>query len=241
VFCEGAESWYLCHTRAVHNPFEFQKRDVERPYQRPIFSISPRLSKILVNLSGAKPNDILLDTFCGYGTILQEAILMSMDIRGIDIDEKCVEATKKNLKWLSKEYNIKINDVDDKIFLGDAKKLDQYFEENSIDAIATEPPLGPPLKKLPPTKIAERIIEDLEPLYYSSFQSFYKVLKPNKRISIVLPCIKTSTGKFVKFDPIELTREIGFGAIPLSLEHTTLIDAEMRHRVLREIYVFKKF
>lgn len=40
------ENFYLGKTLFVHNPFEFQKRDVKRPAQRTIFSIPPRLCKI---------------------------------------------------------------------------------------------------------------------------------------------------------------------------------------------------
>lgn len=44
LFCIGNRETIVGRTIAVHNPFEFQKRDVEKPVQRKIFGISPRTS-----------------------------------------------------------------------------------------------------------------------------------------------------------------------------------------------------
>jgi tRNA G10 N-methylase Trm11 len=68
------EETYIGTTIQVHNPFEFKKRDIERPVQRAALNIPPRLSKILINLT-EKDSGILLDPFCGIGTILMEAML----------------------------------------------------------------------------------------------------------------------------------------------------------------------
>ena len=54
---------------------EVKNRDMNKPIRRESLAISPRLSKILINLSGAKPHDLMLDPFCGIGGILQEALL----------------------------------------------------------------------------------------------------------------------------------------------------------------------
>ena len=60
VVC-ASEKFYIGITSSLHDPLEFQKRDIGRPVQRAIFSIPPRLANILINLSGAKACDILLD------------------------------------------------------------------------------------------------------------------------------------------------------------------------------------
>lgn len=224
---------YIGVTKAIHNPFEFQKRDVGRPAQRTIFSIPPRLAKILVNLSRAKEGDKLLDPFCGMGTILQEAVLNGINIIGLDIDEKCIEGSKENLRWLNKEYNLNLN-VDEKVRHGDARSLSEYFQRNSIDAIATEPYLGPPLKSKPTESEAYKIFENIENLYEESLREMYIVLKPKKRIAIVSPCIKTTKSKFVKFDFQSIVRKIGFRMVD------SFIDAEERHKTFREIFVIEK-
>ncbi|MBT4376802.1 hypothetical protein HOD29_05495, partial [archaeon] len=58
---------------------EIEKRDMKKPVRRESLAISPRLSKIMVNLSGIKTGK-LLDTFCGVGTILQEALLQDFEV-----------------------------------------------------------------------------------------------------------------------------------------------------------------
>jgi tRNA G10 N-methylase Trm11 len=224
---------YIGVTKAIHNPFEFQKRDIGRPIQRTIFSIPPRLAKILINLSGAKEGDKLLDPFCGIGTILQEAILNGINIIGLDIDENCIRGSKENLRWLSTEYNLNLN-IDDKVKQGDARRLSEYFQRNSIDAIATEPYLGPPLKNKPKESEAYKIFEDIENLYEESLREMYIVLKPKKRIAIVSPCIRISKTRDVKFDFQSIVRKVGFKMV------NSFIDAEERHRTFREIFVLEK-
>ena len=75
LLCIGKEETWVGTTVAVHNPFEFQKRDVCKPNQRRIFAMPPRIARIMVNLSACTPGKVLLDPFCGVGTILQEALL----------------------------------------------------------------------------------------------------------------------------------------------------------------------
>ena len=232
IACSSRDKVYIGITQVVHNPFEFQKRDVGRPRQRIIFSISPRLANILINLSQAKEGDILLDPFCGIGTILQEAALNGIIIRGMDIDEECVKAAKENLKWLSKEYNL--SSLDEKIMTGDSRNLSEYFERNSIDAIATEPYLGPPLKKKPSLNEINKIFEEIQDLYDDSLREIYKVLKPGKRIAIVSPCIRTTKSKCVNFDFRSIAAKNGFKIV------NSFIDAEARHKTVREIFIIQK-
>ena len=51
LFCIGRTETWVATTVAVHNPFEFQKRDIYKPNQRKIFGMPPRLARIMVNLS----------------------------------------------------------------------------------------------------------------------------------------------------------------------------------------------
>lgn len=227
-----SKKFYIGTTQALHNPFEYQKRDMERPVQRPIFSIPPRLANIMINLAGAKEDDILLDPFCGIGTILQEAALRKIKIRGIDKDEICIESAKQNLLWLAKEYKLQL-DLE-KIRHGDATRIGEYFDGNSIDAIATEPYLGPPLKGNQSQEDVKAIFEEIRPLYEKTLKEMYKVLKKGKRAAIVSPCIRTRGNRTVKFDFKELAERAGFKII------NSVTDAEKRHRTIREIFVIEK-
>ena len=242
--CIGKEKTYIGTTVAVHNPFEFQKRDVQRPVQRIIFSIPPRLSRIMINLAKTKPGDVLLDPFCGIGSILQEALLMGIDIRGVDTDFNCINGAKRNLNWIKQNYKVEAGNLDKKIFVGDAGKLSRYFPKESIDAIVTEPYLGPPLKSVPSVKKARQIIDEVRPLYQKVLKEMYFVLKKGGCVSIVSPLFRTIENVEVKLEMEKIARNTGFSIVnPIERMVTGLksfVDAEERHRTLREIFVLKK-
>jgi len=220
VACSGKE-FYLGKTIGVHNPYEFRKRDLERPKQRAIFSIPPRLCRIMINL--AKADGTLLDPFCGIGSVLQEAALMKFKIIGSDLDEKCIRDCVANLVWLEKEYKITI---DKKIMQADVKSLP--FESNTIDAVVTEPYLGPPLRSAPTMKEAGQIIDEVQPLYEKALEEIYRVLKPGKRAIIIFPFFEVK-GKKIRLRASTKLKMIEY-----------FEDFEEHHKTLRQIVIFEK-
>jgi tRNA G10 N-methylase Trm11 len=253
LFCVGREQTYVAKTIAVHNPFEFQKRDVERPVQRKIFSIPPRLAKIMANLSSCAPGKVLLDPFCGVGTILQEAMLTKAQVIGIDINPWCVKASYTNLAWLKDEY--KIEDGRYTVLLGDSRRLTDKVDVDSVDCIATEPDLGPALRHLPTESYARGIAGKLKPLYGSFLEGAYRVLKGGGKLVITSPYIRTRSGTFVTLSIEEEAERIGFSSsCPIErrffVNETSLtedlanmssfVDIEERHKIGREIHVLQK-
>lgn len=189
---------YLAKTVAVFNPFEHEKRDEEMPCKDYLKTISIRLAKILINLSQAK--NLLLDPFCGHGVILQEAMLQGIDVVGIDMDEKSVEAAKKNLEFIEKKYETK---TEYKVMQGDSRFLSSLVKE--ADSIATEPYLGPYLKKLPSREEAQKTMKELEKLYQQVLKEAKKVLKG--KIAIIIPRFQTKQGKIVTMDFNKIIKE----------------------------------
>jgi tRNA G10 N-methylase Trm11 len=244
VVCMGPVKIHVAGTLSVHNPFEFQKRDVQRPSQRPMYSIPPRLAKIMINLSRTKESRNLLDPFCGIGGILQEAAIMGLEPRGIDIDGKCIPQAIRNLMWISKEYRIPIPNPEKKIRQGDATKLSSLFRPESIDLIVTEPNLGPALKISPDRNRAERILRGLRPLYEKSLKEFSLVLKPKGRVCMVFPRFEFGR-HFSHLEAEKLAGKAGLKSVNVLEEHGLpgkfpYIDKEERHRTIREIWAFGK-
>jgi len=207
---------------AVFDPREYKKRD-KRPYLDPLRVSSIRLSKILINLSGAKEGDLLLDPFCGVGTILQEALLMNIRVVGIDKDRIIVNKCKENLKWLNKKGWEVIN--------ADSKHLGRYIK--SVDNVATEPYLGPFLNRFPNNEEAKKIIKLLEGLYSPLFKELYKVVKG--KVAIIIPWFRSTTGREFRLDFKTIFNEAGFVAIsgyPFNYEEGSMIK--------REIWVLKR-
>ena len=160
-----------------------KNRDTNKPVRRESLAISPRIAKILINLSEAKPHDKLLDPFCGIGGIIQEALLKNINAYGIDKDIKATSDAKENLKWISEQYNIKTKYT---IENTDSRKTPDL----QFDAIATETPLGKLLKKKPSDQEAEKIIQDFEALIIPILTKLKKVKKPNAKIAITFPVIR---------------------------------------------------
>lgn len=200
-FFDG-ENVCIGKTFAVFDPRETQKRDLERPVKKIEIAISLRIARILINLSGAKPGKVLLDPFCGIGTILQEALLSGIEAKGIDIEPESVEASKKNLAWFSEKYGTKTGwNVD----IGNATELPEIFERGSIDTIATEPYLGPLLKSKPSESESKRIAAELLPLYRDFLTAAYAVLAKGGRVAAIFPTF----GK-TKLPIAEIAKNIGF-------------------------------
>ena len=163
---------------------EIKNRDMNKPVRRESLAISPRLAKILINLSGAKQNDLFLDPFCGVGGILQEALLKKINVHGIDKDKSATEDAKINIKWLSSQYNIK-----------NAHKIENNNSKDApnlqFDAIATETPLGEVLRKKPNDNQAKKIILDFESHIIPILRRLKIIKKPLAKIAITLPTIRT--------------------------------------------------
>jgi tRNA G10 N-methylase Trm11 len=253
LFCVDKERTLVAVTVAVHNPFEFQKRDVGKPVQRKIFAIPPRLAKTMVNLSACTEGKVLLDPFCGVGTVLQEALLAKAKAIGVDINRWCVDAATRNMDWLREEYGLE--NAEYRVLQGDVRRLSQKIGLEQVDCIATEPDLGPALRQMPTTSYAVRIAEKLEPLYYGLLEEAYKVLKSGGRLVLVSPWIKTRSGDPVTMRIEEKAGKLGFNrvypfkkeffagdtAVPENLlGMASLVDAEERHKIGREIHVFQK-
>jgi len=174
----------------IYDPKEIEKRDMEKPIRREELAISPKLAKILINLSQTKKGEILLDPFCGIGVILQEALLQDINVIGVDINKNAINDAKKNLIWFENNYNVNakydlINEDSRKVKIG------------KVDGIATEPSLGILLKKTPNKKQASLMIIKFENLMIDVLNNIKKYIKKNGKIAFTAPVIKTGQGNVV--------------------------------------------
>ncbi len=242
IMCD--EKAYFGKTISCHNPFDFQKRDVERPAVRSELSTSPRLSRILINLAGSRKGGKLIDPFCGTGTILQEAAVLGLDFYGLDLDKNMADAGRKNLYWISENYKLGLENLHEKIKQGDARHISRQFPGKIFDAIATEPYLGPLLKRRPDLVQAKRITGELEPLYEAFFREAGKILRPEGRISIVSPRFVTEKG-MVRLETERLAGKAGLQVFDILQKYRInhpypLTDFEEGQFLGREMHVFEK-
>ncbi|MEM2960604.1 MAG: hypothetical protein QXU67_03265 [Candidatus Bathyarchaeia archaeon] len=239
-------NFYLWRTIGVIPLKEFNDRDFGRPFQRPAFGISPALARTMVNLSAVKKRGIAVDPFCGIGTILQEAILSKLEIRGFDIDPSCVEKSIANLLWLSNKFNLGYSrrDLEERIMVGDARTLEKYLPVGSVDYIITEPELGPLLRKLPSIREARSFLAEAEELYSRFLRSAEIVLTAGGRLTLTLPRIRVAKGGFLEIPNIrKLLERPRFVLLkgPIRTQQGSNSLYFFRRRFIeRELYVLKK-
>jgi len=244
---------YLGQTLAVQEFEEYSFRDYGRP-RRDILSgmMPPKLAKIMVNLAQVDFKQTILDPFCGSGTILSEAMLMGYkNLIGSDISKKAIEDTKRNLEWLKRNYELESMKYE--LLESDVRKLIQKLPLASVDAIITEPFLGPPLRASTGLEEIKRIAREVGQLYLEAFRVFKNLLKPNGRIVIIFPVFKPKEKqKFFYLPILKEIKHLGFKIkIPFSFElqnyplikitdRGSIIHSRPEQRILREIFIWEK-
>lgn len=178
-----SETFFVGLAEQSYNPTDVKNRDMNKPVRREALAISPRLSKILINLSGAKPHDRLLDPFCGIGGILAEALIKKINVHGLDKDKSAIECAKQNLYWLNSEYKIQTKYTLENI---DSRKAPDL----QFSCVATETPLGKILTKKPSENQAKQLIQNFEAYMIPILKRLKKVKKPSAKIAITFPVIR---------------------------------------------------
>ncbi|CAN5143479.1 methyltransferase domain-containing protein [soil metagenome] len=134
-------------------------------------SLRPTVAAAMVRLAGAAPGMIVLDPFCGAGTILAEQCELARQRRagevrviGIDLDPQALYCTGENLRKLGKP----------ELLRADARKLP--LATGCVDRIISNPPFGE--KILTPV--------DISPLYKAAAWEWNRVLKPGGRAVLLV-------------------------------------------------------
>jgi tRNA G10 N-methylase Trm11 len=172
----------------IYDTEEAEKRDMEKPVRRSRLAISPRLARILINLSGVKEGETLLDPFCGIGVILQEAVLQGINCIGVDIDRKAIEGAKRNLNWLKEKYKTR---ADYKLVNKDSGRVIL----RGIHGIACEPNLGMLLKRSPNPAQALEIMRKFESTISFVFTNLKYSLVQGGKIAFTSPLIRAGNNR----------------------------------------------
>jgi len=150
----------------------------KKPHLRPFFSpgvIIPKIARALVNLSGVKDKELLLDPFCGTGGISMEGGMIGARIIGADVQDKMVKGAKENLKFFG---------VIGDLIVSDAAKMP--LKDNSVDAIATDMPYGrSSFVSWSGSLMTQSRSVFLERLYLDALDEIYRVLKTGRKAVIV--------------------------------------------------------
>lgn len=225
-------------TLAVQEFESFSNRDYGRP-KRDMESgiMPPKIARMMINIAEIPSSGELLDPFCGSGTLLQEALLLGyVHVIGTDISQKAVSNTKTNLTWLKKQHLVE-NDA--RIFIQDVTKLSEKFPQNSIDAIVTEPYMGPNLKHKSHLKAVQEVKTELETLFLGAFKQFAKVVKSDGSVVMIFPVFHVNN-HYLYLDILEKIGALGFSQVILTKEkRNSIVLGNQQDFVLREVLKFK--
>lgn len=214
ILCDG----FIARTVSCFDPSEIIQREKSKPETDFLISSSVRLARIMINLSKAKKDEILLDPFCGVGTILQEGLLKGLKVIGIESDAETAKKCKRNLHWLKR--------TGWEVFKNNSRNLSKVVI--SCDVCVTEPFMGPFLDNIPTRKQAFRTKVNLDSLYESIFSEIYEVLKPEGLFVFVMPSFRTNKNEIIKLSFNHKFKEIA--RVPFNVSSS---------RIVREVVVFK--
>jgi len=157
------------------------------PHKKPFFYpgvLMPRVARALVNISGIRPGEVLLDPFSGTAGILVEAGLLSAHVIGIEVRQKIAHGAKMNMDLFDSDYSL---------LVGDACRIP--VKDCTVDAIVTDPPYG---------RSAAIKAESLHHLYSDSFSEMYRVLKKGKRAVVVSEMQVTDFARAAGFEVVDI-------------------------------------
>ncbi len=147
-------------------PKTFSER---RPRKKPFFhpsAMPSKLGRCMVNLARAKIGELVLDPFCGTGSVMVEAALIGCRVLGFDVQRRMAEGCRKNLEHFSVKP--------EGLVIADSRELPL----TRIDCIVTDPPYGKSATTMKST--TKQIVEGV-------LSSARSLLREGQRICIASP------------------------------------------------------
>lgn len=233
ILLTSANHVSIFYTSAISDFRGWQARDRSRPKNDPSSGmLPPKIARIMLNLAFTKPFDaknVVLDPFCGSGTILAEALTMGLSCIGSDTSQRAIDDSQENLTWLKPYVS---DNVSFKLKKQDATILTKEDIDNQVDAIVFEGYLGPPKftwAELP------QIIDDLEDLYSKALPNLNKVLKSGSKLVMALPRFDHSDSVKMLASLIDTCENSGY-----TLMAGPVLYSKPNSRLKRAIYVLSK-
>lgn len=240
------ERFAVAQTAAVQPFLDWSERDFGRPGRDDTSGmLPPKLARIMINCAGSETQRILLDPFCGSGTVLTEALLLGYKhIIGSDMSDRAVEDSKQNISWLSQKNTRELSGAQAQVLQADARDLGKKISHKSVACIITEPYLGPPLRGNEQPADLQRNAHELAALYIQSFSTFNKIAVPGATVVIVLPrfTVRNKTYRTAEV-VVPKIKKLGFTAealLPITLSSDPFVLYRRPDQFVgREIWKFK--
>jgi len=183
ILIQANDKVLVGRTISVQNYKLYSIRDYDRPRRDDKNGmLPPKLAQIMINLAGVNEDSSIYDPFCGSGTVLQEALLLGYkDIFGSDNQEKQINDSRVNIKWLEQNFSTK-KLPEENLFISDVLSQSKALE---VDAIVAEGYLGEPVKRN--LEKAKDDAEKLASFYLKALVNLSKMITKNGRIILAIP------------------------------------------------------
>ena len=140
-----------------------------RPRNKPFFhpsAMQAKLARCMVNLAKPKAGYLMVDPFCGTGSMLTEASLIGCRVLGLDVQRRMAKGTLKNFG--KSQHNL------EGVIVADVRKLPL----TRIDCVVTDPPYG--ISSTTKKRTTRQLVEEL-------LTSTRELLDKGKRVCVASP------------------------------------------------------
>jgi len=240
IFYSDNNKIVIARTLAIQDYKDLSRRDYGRPARDDHSGmLPPKLAQMMINITQQNELDsLLLDPFCGSGTIIHEAMLLGYsNLIGTDLSAKAIQDSRTNTSWMKDLYAL---DVFPHFHIKNATRLHQFLKKDSVTSIVTEPYLGPQRG----LKDIALIKDELQTLYQQALSSFSQILKKQGRIVMVWPVFFGQEFLDLNLDDWKLVKLMPDKFLELEWVKLSHRDTLLYHRpgqkVWRELIVLEK-
>lgn len=208
----------IAESRGAQNITAYTKRDRYRP-RRDAFvgMLPPKLAQIMINLAcgqtvataanTSNAANRILDPFCGTGTVLQEALLKGFTVYGSDLNQKMIDYTTENLKWLNdtRKHTGKIADIR----AGDAMTF-KWPEAPELTAVVCETYLGQPFSAPPKPEKLREVVGNCNHIITEFLTNLHPQINSKTTLCLAVPAWRGIDDKFTHLPLIQQLEKLGY-------------------------------
>ena len=129
----------------------------------------------MLRCANLQPDQVILDPFCGSGTILLEALEVEPTVRciGIDVNRKSIQGAQENAKAEGRGPDVI------KFYCIDVRAFRKHVPDNSVDAIVSNLPWGIMTGQ-------RKSVSDLQSMYEMFLRTAWYTLRDHGRVVMLV-------------------------------------------------------
>lgn len=233
---QNGDSFLLARTKAIQNLRNYTLRDREKSFRdTEMGMLPPKLAQQLINFAAPQKNEVVLDPFCGSGTICAETAIAGWKTIGSDILSDRVKGAKENFSFLSEKFRFESSSGT--FFTRDATTFEWGKVDNAV--VATEGFLGKNFITQPTRSQAEEQAREVRGLW----ERFLKNTREHgpRKITCCFPRWHTTSGDIdILKKLLALAAKVGYTPLALFDDNLSCVYDRPGAHVAREIVVLER-